>query len=61
MPNTQRKRKVKTRALVRQLNKKKTSPNTPLREGYRLMSKLLLDKNKKGGKKSKVKTRKSKK
>ena len=58
MTKSERRKKVRTKALVRELHKKKSSPNSGTKRGYRLISQALLAKHK-GGKKSK--TRKSKK
>lgn len=58
MTKSERRKKVRTKALVRELHKIKSSPNSGTKRGYRLISQALLAKHK-GGKKSK--TRKSKK
>jgi len=59
MTKSERRKKVRTKALVRELHKIKSSPNTATKRGYQLISQAILAKHKKGGKKSK--TRKSKK
>ena len=51
-------RKVRTKALVRDLKRKRSSPITPVKQGHRLIGKFILNKHV-GGKKSK--TRKIKK
>ena len=58
MTKSERRKKVRTKALVRELHKIKSSPNTATKRGYQLISQAILAKHK-GGKKSK--TRKSKK